>query len=1013
MKLKQNRIVALISSIALAISIIASSAIMMMNYDPTKNLVTEANAAGKTYGKASRTYQESSTWGASVFTFKNTEDATKISAFDNNYRLQNIYKMWSVFREMGMNEYQACAALGSAACEGLFYSEMIEYSSETITLADDIKDEKGNIKKAKDGTPLKKGTTVYTSLRKLDKNGSPVYEAGGWVYELDKNGNRIDNDPFTGSHSHRECGGKPDFESARDAYIERWSSKIGSGKSDYLTRCTDDSMRSYGITENSLKMLHNPEYKGPTIYVGPNEHVSVKVNASFYYNKGIGYTGCGFYGFTGTVLDRLFTFAEELGTKWYDADTQLAFLVSKTGYNNGPYSINKYIENTKDEKNFNSVEACEKVWYKTISGGAYMSDEHIAARAKCGEALYEMLCAHSKDRDGYNGWDHDYAQKILKKSGNEVISTRDGIQDRGILEYYSEPAVLYPQNSGFILDNEFNEDMKKNNAEVFTGQINAYTHGKNTSNAYSLYELYGEDIHWYRYFGEATYTPTLLDHIWSAYDQDKLNYLKFSDIWYDAYNYLSCQVYPGRPQVLSKGDIENGDTDPRVLALSNGRFNGYSYVSGSINFAIAKFFVSTVSFLASDGILEIARQMLEKLEKTDVFDVFRVLIMIILGFAMCGFIISLVKKGVQYAKGTGSSMKDVIERFLIGVICLGFLFAGMANPKILNDCMKNTAGLVTGIFSEALKNELENDEVVAVQDEKKAIPAALWKTAIFNCWCRGQFNGLEYNQLYTQYANIDKDQSKMPQSHEKVDRSKPSDTPFYDSVSLTGDVYVPVGGGKEIRNWAAYLYSCGSKYHIDSTLDKKKAATVDTTDLYFPHYTLVTTANNPSLAADTFRVIDAQMNISPQYFASGNEVNNYKDSNELETNYYSESVKMLFNCALLLFLVPVIYKKIMAFILLMATIFKLIYFTILELFKEKEGLPDFMKSIKKHFFDFFGSCLKLCLMVFLYYKFVDQGFFKTVIYCVLCVVILIWNWKDTRSAIYNTRMKIKNYRARM
>ena len=127
MKLKQNRIVALISSIALAISIIASSAIMMMNYDPTKNLVTEANAAGKTYGKASRTYQESSTWGASVFTFKNTEDATKISAFDNNYRLQNIYKMWSVFREMGMNEYQACAALGSAACEGLFYSEMIEY----------------------------------------------------------------------------------------------------------------------------------------------------------------------------------------------------------------------------------------------------------------------------------------------------------------------------------------------------------------------------------------------------------------------------------------------------------------------------------------------------------------------------------------------------------------------------------------------------------------------------------------------------------------------------------------------------------------------------------------------------------------------------------------------------------------------------------------------------------------------------------------------------------------------
>ena len=107
----------------------------------------------------------------------------------------------------------------------------------------------------------------------------------------------------------------------------------------------------------------------------------------------------------------------------------------------------------------------------------------------------------------------------------------------------------------------------------------------------------------------------------------------------------------------------------------------------------------------------------------------------------------------------------------------------------------------------------------------------------------------------------------------------------------------------------------------------------------------MTTANNPDTLADTFRIVDAQMDISPQYYASGSEINSYKNAHKLETHFYKESSIMLVNAGLLLFLVPVLYKKIMSFIMLMITIIKMIYCTLLELFKEQAGLPEFTKSL--------------------------------------------------------------------
>ena len=1036
--MKCNKVLSLLSAIVLSTTIMASSIIAIMEFDPNKNLVTEAQAAKSDSKWVTTPETNPTTWGNKTFT--NMEDADDINDFDGNYRIQNVYKMWSVYREMGMNEYQACAAMGSCACEGLFYSEMIEYGNDKFTLSGDIKDATGKIVKDSNGVLCKKGTEHYTNkikgTHKDPNTGKDLPE-----YEYDENGQSIDNWPFTGNHSHYTITdpnkhlGANDSEACRDAYIARWSSKITSDGS-YINRCCDDSMRGYASNGKTLSgtafstsgidfekdyldkyhSMRNNQIPGVTNNTDTDFYngSGLRIAGYFYYSpNGVGRVGIGYYGFTGPLVDELFKFAEEHESTWYDADTQLAYLVadaSHGGYNKGTYSIDKYIEATKD---FDSIQKCEEVWYKTASGGAPMAQSAINARVKSGEALYKMLCSHTKDRHG-NLWDRDYGQKILKMSKGEDygVSSRDGIEDEGIAPYYAEVAMVYPQSCGFLVDTDSNEDMKEANKDVFIGYVNGLTTGTNNSKKYSLYELFGEDIHWYRYTGERTYAPYLLDHIWSAWNQDKLSYLKFKDIWYDNYNYLSCQVYPDRPMVLSKEDLDNGEADPRVLALRNGYFNGFTYVDGTIKMTIAKYFVSIISYLTSDKIFDTVRSMLETIEGSRAWPVVKRFVMIALVFAMCGFIMSLVKKGIQYSKGQGnSSMRNVLGRFLIGMICLALLFACVANPKILNGTIETTAKGITNIFNYALQDSLQEDEVVAVQDKDKVIPAMLWKTALFNAWCRGQFDNKNYNELYTQYASIDKDQSMMEQSHEKVDRSGQEGHPYYDSASLTGDVFVPVGNGVEIRNWAAYLYSCGTKYHIDSTLDKNKAERINTDELYFPSWTLMTTANNASLLADTFRVVDAQMDISPQYFSDGSSVNSYKGAHELKTHFESASIAMLFNAALLLFLVPVIYKKIMSFILLMATLVKLIWFTLMELFKEKEGVPDFFKTLKKHLFDFIESCIKLCILVWLYYKLVDTGFFNTMVYCILCFVVLGWNPKSIKDYAYNASMKIKHYRS--
>lgn len=879
-------------------------------------------------------------------TFSGNEKATDISQFGNNYLEQTKYKIYCAFRSMGMTKVQAVAALGSCACEGGFHSEIIEYA-----------------------TP----------------NDSPEV------------------DPLpTGGHTHGEVDGVQGSLENKENYIERWSQYVEDPE--MRTKFTDDTMRSYGISEAIIEQKHNGVSLGS---VGTSRGFTLAID--YYYDgDGIGTTGCGLWGFTGTnSLYRLFDWAHKNDLEWYDEDAQISFVladVSYGGYGGGSYSVNYYANNYKDLGESQIAEAVA-AWCPVIG---YVSDEWLADRITQAKNILAQFPT--------DNWDAEYGNKIVTMAGQEdnIPGGNDGISDEGVIQHYAQPAALYKQSAGYLVSTEMNQDLYDNNSKVFTEYVSELQGSATSSPTFSLFELFGEDLHWYRYFGEATYTPHLLDHIWSAWDQDKTDYLinhPIATIQYDATNYLSCQVYPGRPEVLTIADLKNGDMDPRVSALTLGWFNGYDFVLGDIQMAISKYIVSLVSFLAGPDLLDDVITVLDKIEDTTAWNYIKPIIMTLTGFAMVAFIFSVVKKAARYAKGNGAA-QDVLTRFFVGFLALGLIFAGCANPKILNTTIKNGVGVIDNLFNYALSKSLSNDEVIAVTDPDKATHAALWKTAIFNAWCRGQFNGLEYNELYTQFANVSGDQSKMPQDHEKLDYTNMSGDPIFDSATLTGDIGVPVGGGKTIKNWAAYLYSCGTKYHIDSTLDKDAAENIDTSkSYYFPHSSLMTTANNPDLAADLFRIIDAQYNISPQYYVSGSEIYNYTNANNaLHTHFISESTKMLVNSGLLIFMIPVIYQKIFNFILLMTTIVKMIYFSILELFKENSGFSEFWNTLKKHFFGYFVASMKLCLMVTLYYMFVDKGLAMGLIYCVLCLVILSFSLRDAFNGIDKLKNQINQYR---
>lgn len=664
----------------------------------------------------------------------------------------------------------------------------------------------------------------------------------------------------------------------------------------------------------------------------------------------------------------------------------------------------------KNHKTYDIAKETE-YWYNVPESGEFQSRGYNFANFyKCDE--------NGNPTGNKLKFAYDFANTLGIGSLN--IKINNDIIDRGILQSYTNNSLIYSQNSGFILDKseETIAEMERKNQEVYTDYIYELKELDHTpSKEYGLFELFGEDLHWYRYTGERTYAPTLLDHIWSAWDQDRIGSLiSLSTIFYSNTNYLSCHVYKDRCTVLTGQELNNGFTDPRAEIGGAGLFNGYIYTLGSLKMTIAKFLSATMAYLIGPKVFIRIGEIVTWLETIDAWQAFRRIAEFALGLAVIAFIISLVGKARKYSVGKGSG-RDALHRFFIGIISIIFVTTFLVSPTLFNNIVVKSATGVDQFFQSLLNEEAKkkNDEVIALSDEgakNLTTQAVIWRKAIFGPWCRGQFGGLNYEELFTTYAEEDlqEGQSIMPQSHEEVDGEDTTGKAFFNSAKYTGDVYVPYGNGKKARNWADYLYSCGSKYHIDSSLLDNSSEINEELPAAFP--IAQTTYNKSDLYADTFRLVDAQMNIAPQEYANGNKIENYTDAKPLEHEYGLQGTIMLLNTALLIFFIPVVFAKFKHFILILIISVQVIYSSIVELFKEDKGLSDYWERFKKSVVAFFVACLRANIMLVLYYKFVDEGLKYALLYCALCVIILGFNVRDIKRAGHSAKLKMRRWRAK-
>ena len=187
-----------------------------------------------------------------------------------------------------------------------------------------------------------------------------------------------------------------------------------------------------------------------------------------------------------------------------------------------------------------------------------------------------------------------------------------------------------------------------------------------------------------------------------------------------------------------------------------------------------------------------------------------------------------------------------------------------------------------------------------------------------------------------------------------------------------------------------------SKYHIDYSLDVGTAKDVDlNAPVQFP--TANTTYGDKTLLADTFRVVDAQMDISPQYFEGGLSTNNYTNSHRLKDDFMMQGSVAIFNAL---------------FILLIITTIKIIYFTILELFKEGNG-REFWSTLKNTFLGYIIGSIKICILVTLYMLFVDKGIFMSIMFIVLSIVVYGFSIQDIKRFASDVKYHISRLKNRL
>lgn len=531
-------------------------------------------------------------------------------------------------------------------------------------------------------------------------------------------------------------------------------------------------------------------------------------------------------------------------------------------------------------------------------------------------------------------------------------------------DYFNKVFSSDPNNGSSIFSTE--SDIKEREA------LNESIYNGSATETYSLYDRFGGNLQFIAYYGETKISTGVLDRFYSKYlvNEDGFS-LSASDIKILFKNpYVSNNVvYQNRADILSANEIAAGKEDPRVYAYSGISETGGEASIGNVGLSTSNLITSIVGFLSDGSLYDYIDGIWTNTVNGGLGGLIKNIGMTFIPVAIIFFLFYVVKRAFAILRGKESVTK-LFKDMLWVVVSLGLFFSFTSNPLAISGTINSLTGYVDDTFAAAMSSEA--DEVVSSSKLDNVTTASLWEITVLEPWSEGMFD-TGYKNMYTEYSDANVE-TQWPQSDEDVTVGGPWETPKFNSKGMTGDITVPIGNNQSVRNWAALAWSTNSIYHIDSILDSSTSNSVDTT---WPKAT--TTELNKKIYVDDFRWIDAQLNISPAYYAPDDTDLNYTDARPYKQNFVNSGWKSFFLSLLLFPILIFAIRKIWCVIQIVAFGFRIAYFSFMNIANpDNYNMNVYGKKIFKPFVDFFWVTIMIYICVTFFTMFVGDNMMKNI-----------------------------------
>lgn len=559
-------------------------------------------------------------------------------------------------------------------------------------------------------------------------------------------------------------------------------------------------------------------------------------------------------------------------------------------------------------------------------------------------------------------------------------------------DFISKVFDIEPENGASLFDTQENiEWREKINNEIYNGTANK---------SYSLYDRFGGgNLKFIPYYGEQRIETDLLDRFYSqAKDaaNDLLDGKEFTLTAEDIKNILvgkssvsNNNVYDGRVDVLSKDQIDAGYRDTRVAAYNNAFFTGGDAAIGNFLLSISNAVATFAGWVSGPNWFKKLNEIWNNVCDLGLTKVAENMVTPFMILAICCFVISLVFMSFKVVNGK-LSIRILVINTLSAILSISIVLSLTSNPKVFSDSFTKIVSSIDEVFDKAI--QMTGGDVVASSSTKYVREAFIWEKVVFDPWCYGMFQD-EYENLYTTYDDEHKG-NQMKQSHDDVDNAWDSDIFKHNSAKITGDINVPLGNDKNVKNWAALAWSCQSIYHIDAVSNSQSDETSNIVENNqnkngedtWPKAT--TAPMNNKIYVDNFRWIDAKLDISPQYSAPDDAVLDYDKSKPYEQTFIRAGLQSIWMVILLIPIVVLVFKKLTKSFTIVTTSFRLIYRSLMNLvMPERYNLLTNLKVVGKSFYDYIWWSSVSFLSVIMYTKLAGTNIMHNIIWIIIGIML--------------------------